>query len=78
MSQPILSKVWRTFCYQGSTSALPKGGDYSSKLSDGDLELIEFLKRVSGSIQLGEIYSTVDEIGDVENISASSISRAIK
>ena len=31
-----------------------------------------------GSTHLGEIYSILDEIGDVENISVSSISRAIK
>ncbi|CAB4004309.1 Ankyrin repeat domain-containing 34B, partial [Paramuricea clavata] len=70
--------VWREFCQRQRINPLPKGGDHSRKLSDGDLELIELLKRVKGSTQLSEIYSVLEEVGDVESISLSSISRAIK
>lgn len=73
-----VSKVWREFCQRRRINPLPKGGDHSRKLSDGDLELIELLKRVKGSTQLSEIYSVLEEVGDVESISLSSISRAIK
>ena len=55
----------------------PKGRDRCSILSDGDLELIEILKTVKGSTQLGELYSILDEVGDAEGVSFSTISRAI-
>ena len=74
-----VAKIWKNFCYKERTvDPLPKGGDHNRKLSDGDLELIELLKKARGSTQLSEIYSILEEVGDVENISISSISRAIK
>ena len=44
------------------------GGDRSSKLSEGDLELIQILKTGKGSIQLREIYSILEEGGDIESV----------
>lgn len=74
-----VSKIWKNFCFrERRVDPLSKGGDRCSKLSDGDLELIEILKTVKGSIQLKELYSVLEEVGDVGEISMSSISRAIK
>ena len=56
-----------------------RGGDFSSKLTAGDLELIETLKAEKGSISLREIYGLLEDLGDVGgDISLSSISRAIR
>ena len=63
----------------GEQSPLARGGDYSRKLSDGDLELIEMLKTTQGSIQLREIYTTLEDVGDIAGgISMSTISQAVK
>ncbi|CAB4032460.1 PREDICTED: uncharacterized protein LOC107354946, partial [Paramuricea clavata] len=57
-----VSKIWENFCFrERRVDPLPKGGDRCSKLSDGDLELIEFLKTVKGSIQIKELYSVLEE-----------------
>ena len=73
-------KVWNIFCdtAQVDCGRGRKGGNRCSKLSEGDLELIEILKTGKGSIQLREIYSILEEVGDIESISLSSISRAVK
>ena len=78
VSLNTVSKIWKNFCDSAQVNPDRKGGDRCSKLSEGDLELIEILKTVKGSIQLKEIYSVLEEIGDVESISLSSISRAVK
>ena len=74
-----VSKIWRYFCFhQRQTDPLPSGGDRHSKLSDGDLELIELLKRIERiNTTLGVIFC-VQEVDDVGNISLSVISKAIK
>ena len=56
----------------------PKGGDRSSKISEGDLELVEVLKKTHGTIQLNELYSILQEFGDCGEISLPAISRAVK
>ena len=39
-----VAKIWRYYCFKDRrTTPLAKGGDYCSKLSHGDLELIEML-----------------------------------
>jgi transposase len=74
-----VSKIWRRFCTDMTDSPLQRGGDFCSKLSAGDLELIETLKNVKGSMSLQEVYSVLEDFGDVGgDISISSISRAIK
>ena len=74
-----VSKIWKNFCLKERTvRPAEKGGDRVMKFSDGDLELIEVLKTVRGSVQLREIRTLLEEVGDVENISLSSISKAIK
>lgn len=73
-----VTKIWKNFCDKAQVNPDRKGGDRCSKLSEGDLELIEILKSVKGSVQLKEIYSILEEFGDVESISLPSISRAVK
>ncbi|XP_028397235.1 uncharacterized protein LOC114521047 [Dendronephthya gigantea] len=79
LSPNTVSKIWRRFCESNSEDPIQRGGDFSSKLTPGDLELIETLTKIRGSISLRELYSVLDELGDVGgDISLSSISRAIK
>ncbi|XP_028414627.1 uncharacterized protein LOC114537732 [Dendronephthya gigantea] len=79
ISANTVSKIWKNFCYQGrKVDPSPKGGDHSSKFSEGDLELLEVLKRAHGTIQLNELYAILEEFGDCGEVSLSSISRAIK
>jgi hypothetical protein len=74
-----VSRVWRRFCSDSMEDPLSSGGDFSSKLTAGDLELIETLKTVKGSIHLRELYAILEEFGDIAGqISLSTISRAIK
>lgn len=74
-----VSKIWRRFCTNFTEDSIQKGGDNSSKFTEGDLELIEHLIKMRGSISLRELYSTLEDLGDVGgDISLSSISRAIK
>ena len=74
-----VAKIWKNFCFkERADEPLPKGGNYNRKLSDGNLELIELLKTTKSSIQLNEIFSILDEVGEVDDNSISSISRAIK
>ena len=46
--------------------------------TDSDLEVIEVLKTVRGSVQRRVIRTLLQAVGDVENISLSPISKAIK
>ena len=71
-------KIWNQFCITRTTTPLSKGGDFCSKLSAGDLELIEVLKTIRGSTSLRELYAVLADIGDVRDISLSALSRAIK
>lgn len=79
VSTQTVSKIWKQFCDTYDVSSSKRGGDFSSKLSDDDLALIETLKREKGSISLKEIYDILEQLGDVgADISMASISRAIK
>ena len=73
VSGNTVAKIWRNYCFNDRRL------DYSRKLSDGDLELIEMLKTTQGSIQLREIYTTLEDVGDIAGgVSMSTISRAVK
>lgn len=50
-------KIWNQFCSAHTLTPFSKGGNFSSKLSAGDLALIETLKTMRGSISLGKIAS---------------------
>ena len=79
ISVPTVTKIWKQYCETNNVGSLKRGGDFSSKLSADDLELIETLKQEKGSISLKEICEILEQIGDVgDDISLSSISRAIK
>ena len=79
VSPNTVKKIWTQFCESYNIESKKRGGDYSSKLSGNDLELIETLKAEKGSISLKEIYQILEQVGDVGgDISISSISRAIK
>lgn len=79
ISPNTVKKVWKQFCESYNIESLKRGGDFSSKLTGDDLELIEILKAERGSISLKEIYQVVEQVGNVGgDISLSSISRAIK
>ena len=79
VSANTVSKLWKKFCNERRyIDPSPKGGDHSSKLSEGDLELLEILKKPHGTIQLNELYSILEEFGDCRGVSFSAISRAIK
>jgi hypothetical protein len=47
-----VSKIWRRFCTDMTYGPLQHSGDFCSKLSARDLELIETLKNVKGSMSL--------------------------
>lgn len=79
LSPNTVQKIWRKFCENYNEGALRPGGDFRSKLTNDDLELIEILKTERGSISLREIYAQLEQFGDIGgDISISAISRAIK
>ena len=80
VSGNTVAKIWCKYCFKDrQTTPLAKGGDYCSKLSGRNLELIEMLKTTQGLIQLREIYSTLETVGDIaDSVSVSTISRAVK
>ena len=46
VSANTVSKIWKKFCYEGrNINPSPRGGDRSSKFSEGDLELLEVLRK---------------------------------
>ena len=69
--------MWNQFC-SARTLTLSKGGDFSSKLSAGDLELIETMKTMRGSISLRKLQDVLADISDVQDIAVSASSKTIK
>ena len=45
ISPHTVTKVWKDFCHTHAIESKKRGGDFSSKLTAGDLELIETLKQ---------------------------------
>ncbi|XP_031552128.1 uncharacterized protein LOC116289370 [Actinia tenebrosa] len=78
VAKNTVRKVWSEFCTTRTVNPRARGGDFCSKLSAGDLELIEVLKTTRGSISLRELHAVLDDVGDVTDISLSAISKAIK
>ena len=74
-----VKKVWLQYCNHYTLEGKKAGGDRRSKLKSEDLELIELMKKYKGSVSLKEIYSIMEELGNIQgDISISSISRALK
>ena len=72
----MVRKIWNQF---GTTcTETPTGSIFCSKLSAGDLELIETLKKIRESISLRELQAVLADIGDMQDISLSTLSKAIK
>ena len=65
ISPHTVTKVWKDFCRTHAIESKKRGGDFSSKLTAGDLELIETLKAEKGSISLREIYGLLEDLGEV-------------
>lgn len=73
-----MRKIWNQFCSTRTLTPSSKGGDFCSKLSEGDLQLIETLKTMRGSISFRELQAVLADIGDVQDIPLSALSKAIK
>ena len=74
-----VKKIWTRFCEQYTEESLPPSRGRPSKLSQGDLELIEALKAAQGSISLVELWELLDEVEDIHGkISLSTLSRAVR
>ena len=71
-------KTWNQFSSRRTATPFSKGGEFCSKFSAGDLELIETLKTMRGTISLRELQAVLADIGDVQNFSLSALSKAIK
>ena len=52
ISAPTVTKIWKQYCDTYNVQSLKRGGDFSSKLSADDLELIETVKQEKGSIDI--------------------------
>lgn len=82
LSLNTIRNVWRRYCYEYESTALPSGGFRieSSKLDPDDLEFIEVLKTKTASISLAEIIDTISDVGRLngKDICISTVSRALE
>ena len=62
ISPRTVSKIWKNFCHTHAFESKIRGGDFSSKLTARDLELIETLKAENGYKWLTELASVVAHI----------------
>ena len=76
----VVSKIWKQFIQMKSLSPLKHGGRNKSGLSDGDLQLIEVLKRNKPSISYSEIENIFIEVGDLPlgSTSTTALSNAVR
>ena len=65
VSLATVSKIWKNYCETGSLSPLKHRGGNPSRLSNGDLELIEVLKRQKPSITHAEVMDCLHDCGDL-------------
>ena len=63
VSRSTVPKIWQRFCEELTEKPKDRAGGNSSNLSADDLELIEVLKRLKGSISLRETYDVLDAVG---------------
>lgn len=80
VSSAVVSNIWKKFCAEGKISPKKKSGGHPSHLSDGDLQLIEFLKKSKPSTTYEEIIRDLHEYGDLPygSVSTTSVSRAVR
>ena len=79
VSTSTVSKIWRQNCKTNELNPKLGGGNRQS-LSDGDLQLIEVLKRQRPSITYSEILDCLHEHGDLPegNTSVTSVCNAVQ
>ena len=66
VSSATVSKIWKSYCQTGSQlSPLKHRGGNPSRLSNGDLQLIEVLKRQKPSITHAEVMDCLYDCGDL-------------
>lgn len=70
--------ILNQFCSACTLTPFWKGGDVSSKISAGDLGLIETLKTMPESISLRELQAVLTDIGDMQDISLLALSKVRK
>ena len=70
--------ILNQFCSACTLTPFWKGGDFSSKISAGDLGLIETLKTMPESILLRELLAVLTDIGDMQDIFLLALSKVIK
>ena len=79
VSSAVVSRVWKRFCTEGTASPKKNNGGHPSHLSQGDLQLIEHLKRCKPSITHTEIIHELSEFGELPYGDVSTcVSRAVK
>ena len=61
----VVSKIWKQFCETISLRPLEHGGGNKSDLSDGDLQLIEVVKRQKPPTSYAELADILSEVGDI-------------
>ena len=71
LSSPVVSKIWRQYCQTSSFSPLKKTTGNNSSLSDGDLQLLEIIKRQRPSTSYNEILNVLFDVGDLRTGSTS-------
>ena len=80
VSSAVVSRVWKRFCTEGIASPKKSNGEHPSHLPQGDLQLIEHLKRCKHSITHTEIIHELSEFSELPygDVSTTCVSRAVK
>lgn len=78
VSKQTVINIWRRFVESGKIERRDSAGGRQRHLTDGDLELIETLKKVKPSTTCREIHDCLHDYGDIpEGTSLSAIHRAV-
>ena len=73
-----MKNIWQRLHMERTTEPRRHGGGKNSNLTQGDLQLIETIKRERPTLSLREIYDGLTEFGDIpKGTSRSAISRAL-
>ena len=65
VSSAVVAKIWKNYCESGTLSPIKHGEGNPSRLSEGDLQLIEVLKRQKPSISYAEVLDCLYDCGDL-------------
>lgn len=80
VSSAVVSKIWKRYCDNNTFSPKKHSGGGNSSLSDGDLQLLEVLKRQKPSISYSEIIDALYDFGDLPlgSTTTTAIGRAVR